>query len=217
MSFFNTIMGRNNTQTPTPAVAPATPPTPEEPINPLDHYKKIFDNAASKEGDTQGPQFNLDTNVLNDVGSKINFMNSADPELVRKATSGDAGSMLELMNIVAQNAYKTALSHGTSLTGAHLTSRDEEVKKSLGGVVKNSLIDNELSQVPNAKHPVVRQELVRIAEALAKDNPDASPAQIKEEALRYFNSVYKALNPAQPEPQTETAGQVQDWEKFLLS
>ena len=220
MSILDSILGRPASQTPAaPAPAPAAPvqQTPTEPVNPLDSYKAMLENANKPAEPSDTPSFSLDGKVLDEVGGKLNFTQGVNPDLLQKATGGDAGAMVALMNTVAQNAYKAALQHNTALTDTHLNTRAEHEKKLVDGAVKSSLISNELASVPNANHPVVKQELVRIAQALAKENPDATPSQIKEEAVRYLNTVYSALNPKQQDTpsQTQTAGQVQDWEAFL--
>lgn len=220
MSIIDTILGRPASQTPAaPAPVPAAPvqQTPSEPINPLDSYKAMLENANKPAEPSDTPSFSLDGKVLDEVGSKLNFTQGINPELLQKATQGDAQAMVALMNNVAQNAYKAALQHNTALTDTHLNTRAEHDRKFVDGAVKSSLISNELSSIPNASHPVVKQELVRIAQALAKDNPDATPGQIKEEAVRYLNTVYSALNPKQQDAPNQKAGQVDDWEAFLTS
>lgn len=216
MSIIDTILGRPAAAQPNPP--PAPPPAPvdqREPVNPLDSYKAMLENANKPAEETSTPSFSLDGKVLDDVGSKLNFTQGVNSELLQKATQGDANAMVVLMNSVAQNAYKAALQHNTALTDTHLNARAEHDRTTVDRAVKSSLISNELSSVPNANHPVVKQELVRIAKALATENPDATPTQIKEEAVRYLNTVYSALNPQKQDTPTQTAGQVQDWEAFL--
>lgn len=74
MSIIDTILGRPVVSQPNPP--PAPPPAPadqREPINPLDSYKAMLENANKPAEDTSTPSFSLDGKVLEDVGSKLNF------------------------------------------------------------------------------------------------------------------------------------------------
>lgn len=219
MGIFDSIMG-NNKPAPAPAtpVAPAVAPEkPVEPVNPLDVYKNMFDTSKNAAEDV-APAFKLDDKVLNEVSGKLQFASGVNPELMQRAQGGDVNALIEMMNVVAQNAYKAAISHGTALTDTHLNSRAEYEKKTLGSKVKEQLISSQLADVPNANHPVVKAELARIASMLAKQNPDASPEQIRTEAVRYLNEVQAAMNPTAQSQQTQkTAGEIDDWEAFLTS
>ena len=219
MGIFDSIMG-NNKPAPVPAapVAPAVAPEkPVEPVNPLDVYKNMFDTSKNAAEDV-APAFKLDDKVLNEVSGKLQFASGVNPELMQRAQGGDVNALIEMMNAVAQNAYKAAISHGTALTDTHLNSRAEYEKKTLGSKVKEQLISSQLADVPNANHPVVKAELARIASMLAKQNPDASAEQIKTEAVRYLKEVQAAMNPTTESQQTQkTAGEIDDWEAFLTS
>lgn len=219
MGIFDSIMG-NNKPAPAPAAPAATavaPEKPVEPVNPLDVYKNMFDTSKNAAEDV-APAFKLDDKVLNEVSEKLQFASGVNPELMRRAQGGDVNALIEMMNAVAQNAYKAAISHGTALTDTHLNTRAEYEKKTLGSKVKEQLISSRLADVPNANHPVVKAELARIASMLAKTNPDASPEQIRTEAVRYLNEVQAAMNPTAQSQQTQkTAGEIDDWEAFLTS
>lgn len=220
MGIFDSIMG-NNKPAPVPAtpVAPAVAPEkPVEPVNPLDVYKNMFDTSKNAAAEDVAPAFKLDDKVLSEVSGKLQFASGVNPELMQRAQGGDVNALIEMMNVVAQNAYKAAISHGTALTDTHLNSRAEYEKKTLGSKVKEQLISSQLADVPNANHPVVKAELARIASMLAKQNPDASAEQIKTEAVRYLKEVQAAMNPTTESQQTQkTAGEVDDWEAFLTS
>jgi len=177
----------------------------------------MFDTSKNAAEDV-APAFKLDDKVLNEVSGKLQFASGVNPELMQRAQGGDVNALIEMMNAVAQNAYKAAISHGTALTDTHLNTRAEYEKKTLGSKVKEQLISSQLADVPNANHPVVKAELARIASMLAKQNPDASAEQIKTEAVRYLKEVQAAMNPTTESQQTQkTAGEVDDWEAFLTS
>lgn len=222
MSFIDSILGRNSAPAPKPQISsePAAASKSVEIPNPLDIYAKMYE---PKEGQVESegpPSFNIDDKVLSEVSGKMNFTSTIDPALLSKAQSGDAQAMIELIQQVGQGAYKAALKHGTALTDVHLNKRGEFEKAELSKSVKNTLTNQALSEIPNASHPVVKNELRRIAESLAKQNPDASPKEIVAEAQKYFTTVYNAISSpasAQEDNSIVKAGEVQDWEKFLTT
>ena len=182
--------------------------------NPLDAYKNLQDNGDN--ADESAPSFSIDDEALSGVAGKLNFIKDINPELVQKATSGDAGALVALINATAQQSYRAALKHVTTLTDTHLAQRETFNQKAIKSGVRENLIQQEISTIPNASHPVVQQEIARIARDFAKRSPEATPAQIKEQAIRYFNEVHNAMS-GQSESAPKKASEVTDWESFLTS
>jgi len=220
MGIIDSILGRPATQSAKPA--PAAPVQEQEnqiqqqqaETNPLDAYKNLQDNEDN--ADESAPSFSIDDEALSGVAGKLNFIKDINPELVQKATSGDAGALVALINATAQQSYRAALKHVTTLTDTHLAQRETFNQKAIKSGVRENLIQQEISTIPNASHPVVQQEIARIARDFAKRSPEATPAQIKEQAIRYFNEVHNAMS-GQSESAPKKASEVTDWESFLTS
>jgi hypothetical protein len=185
----------------------------ETPVNPLDVYAKMFENAA-KSSDIQAPEFKLDPTVLNDVSSKMDFTKGVNQEDMQKALSGDAQALLKVIQNSTQQAYKAALEHSTTLTDTFVKTRGEFEKKQVAGNVRTQLTDQALSSAPNYDHPVIRNELNRVASQMAKANPDASPQEIAKAAQKYINDLASALNPSAQQDPSKTAGEF-DWASYL--
>ena len=220
MGIIDSILGRPATQSAKPA--PAAPVQEQEnqiqqqqaETNPLDAYKNLQDNGDN--ADESAPSFSIDDEALSGVAVKLNFIKDINPELVQKATSGDANALVALINATAQQSYRAALKHVTTLTDTHLAQRETFNQKAIKSGVRENLIQQEISTIPNASHPVVQQEIARIARDFAKRSPEATPAQIKEQAIRYFNEVHNAMS-GQSESAPKKASEVTDWESFLTS
>ena len=220
MGIIDSILGRPATQSAKPI--PAAPVQEQEnqiqqqqaETNPLDAYKNLQDNGDN--ADESAPSFSIDDEALSGVAGKLNFIKDINPELVQKATSGDAGALVALINATAQQSYRAALKHVTTLTDTHLAQRETFNQKAIKSGVRENLIQQEISTIPNASHPVVQQEIARIARDFAKRSPEATPAQIKEQAIRYFNEVHNAMS-GQSESAPKKASEVTDWESFLTS
>ena len=171
----------------------------KESENPFDKYQQMFDNAAKNSG-IQAPTFNLDPKVLSEVSSKMDFTKGINPELVQKATNGDAAAMIELMKNVGQNSYHAAMEHATKLTDVHLGQRSEFENQRLQRGVKEQLTSDAISSQANIKHPLVKAEINRIASqfAASPEYADASPQEIAKAAQSYFLDLHAAMNPADP-------------------
>lgn len=191
---------------------PGTDPAGE---NPLDAYKKLFDNTATST-EIEAPTFSLDPKVLGDVSRKMDFTRGVNQEALQKATSGDVGALLEVIKQVSQNSYRAAMEHSTALTDSHLKQRGDFESKKLERGVNKKLTETALANTPNYSHPVVKAELNRIASQIAAANPDASPQEVASTAQKYLNDLYSALNPESGKPKGKEQGEADtDWSKYL--
>lgn len=188
----------------------ATPP------NPLDVYKKMLDTAASANPD-QAPVFDIDGTVLAQVADTLDFTAGIPKETMDKAMTGDVAAFMEVIKVSGREAYKSALSHQAKLTNAHLGQRSTFDDKRVGASVKTGLVDQALSSIPNYSHPVAKAELKRVADAMARDNPDQSPADIAKAAHEYLIQVASAVNPVQPAAGKDASGAnlEMDWSSYL--
>lgn len=193
---------------------PGTEPQGE---NPLDAYRKMYENANTNNELTE-PVFSIDPKVLGDVSKKMDFTRGINPETLQKATSGDVTALMDIIKSVGQNAYRASLEHSTALTDSHLKTRGDFESKKLERGVNKKLTESALSTAPNYSHPVVKAELNRIASQIAASNPDASPKQVAESAQQYLTDLYGALNPNAGKTAKEIAGNDEmDWSKYLGS
>lgn len=187
------------------------------PVNPLDAYKKMYDNANAS-SDIHAPSFKLDPKVLGEVSSTMDFTKNINPELVTKALAGDAKSLIEMMQSVGRNAYSASLEHATTLTETHLGQRAAFEGQRVDQGVKKQLTSDALSTAPSYEHPVVKAELNRVADMFAKANPDASPQQIAKAAQKHITELSAALNPASKSTVSkDTDENGVDWTKYLSS
>lgn len=225
MSFMSAIMGKGASeqapqqqpiqQQQQPVQQQQQVPEKVEIPDPMAIYSKMFEDAAKVT--TEGPPaFNLDSETLSKVSSQMDFMKGVPQDLMERASGGDVKALMELMQHTNRNAYAAALDHGTKLTDTYMGRRSEYDKSAVQSSVKTSLLDQEIASTVNLKNPLVKQEVARIADTFAKSRPDASPREIVNQAMNYFNELQAAMSPQQESSSTEqTAGQVSDWEKWL--
>lgn len=187
------------------------------PTNPLDEYKKMFDNSV-KSSDLAPPSFKIDPEVLTKVSGGMDFTKGIDPELMQKALTGDAKSLMDVIQSVGRNSYRSSLEHSASITDAHLTDRAAFDQQRVDKGVKSQLTQSALSSAPNYSHPVVKAELNRIADSYARANPDARPAEVAEAAQKYMMDLQAAMSP-QSQSSANGSGKAgeTDWTSYLSS
>lgn len=190
---------------------PGTTPSEE---NPLDSYRKMFENAATN-SEIQAPKFEIDGKVLRDVSSKMDFTRGINPEVVQKATGGDVSALMEIIKTVGQNAYRASLEHSTALTDSFISQRGDFERKNLEQGVKEHLTTSALSSTPNYQHPVIKSELNRIAKQFAAANPDASPQDVAQAAKKYLDDLHAAMNPSSSKESSSNDGGEVDWSKYI--
>lgn len=174
--------------------------------DPFAKFSKMYDNPSNPEA---APSFSLDDKILSEVAGSQDFMKGINPELMQKATSGDVSAMFEIMHSVSRNAYKASLSHGSKLTEGFIGSRESFNEKGFGKKVRGELTVNALTGTPNFQNPVVRKQLIKIAEGLQMQHPDAAPEEIANMAKEFVTELSNAIKPA-TENAAEEGGQKQD-------
>lgn len=165
-----------------------------ENTDPFAKFSKMYDNPSNPEAP---PSFSLDDKILSEVAGSQDFMKGINPELMQKATSGDVNALLEIVHNVGRNAYKASLSHTGKLTEGFVSSRESFNEKGFGKKVRGELTANALAGTPSFQNPVVRKQLIKIAEGLQAQHPDAAPEEIANMAKEFVAELSKAIMPAQ--------------------
>jgi hypothetical protein len=203
---------------------PAIPPAAQGDQSPLANFADLWkaDPNISQTTPTIVPNFNLDSKGLLDAASKVNFMQSISPELITKASSGDAAALGEVIN----RAVQIGFANSTAATG-------ELVKQALSGAEKTITSDfiptavrNQavqaamLDQNPIFSDPAVQPMLALLQPQLQRKYPTASAEEIAAYAKQYLMGVTTKIsgtNPQQPQSgnQSPLAKQDTDWTKFF--
>lgn len=191
-----------------------TPPDPSE------LWNKMWDTTNDGEKAKAPPQLNLDPTVLDQVSGKLDFMQGVNPDLLQKATSGDTKALLDIMQQVARNSYRTSISHSGALTNEFIGQREGFNSQQLPGQIKNHLTENLMSEGSGKAPQFVQSQMRDIAGKIQKANPDATPAQVQQYVQQYIQELTKYANGNQSgesdSQQTSTQDhQGTDWEKWL--
>lgn len=201
---------------PAPATLPASLPNnaqnPAAPADPLAPFAKMYD--TPKQADT-APQFALDQTALATAANSLSFLSDADPALMQRAKAGDSEAIMQLIEHTGRQAYQHALSHSSTLTNKFTEAREAFNNKGFGTKVKSELTVNALTGTANFDHPVVRKELIKVAQSIQEQHPDASPQEVAARAKEYITELSRAVNPASASPAGSGAPQSTDWDAYL--
>lgn len=214
---------------PAAPAAPATPPTPAAPANagatlpnsantsttpvdPLAPFAKMYDTPAQVD---QAPQFALDQAALSTAASSLNFMQGVDPAVMQRAEAGDSKAIMQLIEHAGRQAYQNALSHSSTLTNKFTEAREAYNNKDFSGKVKSELTVNAMTGMANFDHPVVRKELIKVAQDIQRQHPDASPQEVAAKAKEYITALSQAVNPTSATPQGKGAPKSTNWDAFF--
>lgn len=193
-------------------------------VSPLDKFNNIWQN-PTQNGQPQvdpfsQPLLNADPAKIAEAARSHDFKQSIPQELLQKAMSGDAQSMIEIINNVGQQALTVAAQLSTAtaeFAGKNVQQRFDQVfpdrfRKHQLGAIKPS---NPVLEHPNAQ-PMLRM----LREQAAANNPTWSPDQVAKWAEDYLMEFSGQLSPQQ-QPQQQSgnggAGNSQDWDEWVGS
>lgn len=185
---------------------------PQEPAGVLDAYKDLY-TPDTKEPE-KAPEFNLAADKLDGVVNSQDFMQGVNPELMQKLQSGDMSALGEIINHATRRAYRSALEHGSTLTGKFVDARLGFSEKNLDSRIRSSNLNDHLSQTPNFSNPVVKQHMTSLVNQLSSKHPDAPMKDIVEEAKRIMMEVARGVNPEAEQPQGRQKT-TEDWEAYI--
>jgi len=180
-----------------------------DPKSVLDSHADLYTPSTTTDN---VPEFNLASDKLDGVVKSQDFMKDLDPAIMQRLQSGDMTALSDAMNHVGRNAYKAALTHGSTLTGKFVEARFGHADKGLDGRIKSSQLNDHLSRTPNFSNPVVKQQLTDIVTRLQQKHPDAPYEEVIEEGKRILGEVANSINPKTPDPK---AAEATDWEDYM--
>lgn len=190
------------------------------PVDPLAAYQAMWQNNTNQE--EAPPSLTLDNKVLDQVTGSMDFTKAIKPEVLQRAMSGDSQAMVEMMNEIGRQAYRSALQHNSTLTDKFVSMReDHQFNKRVPSMVRDELTLGALTGADGQKmSPVARQQLAEIAKRYQRANPDASPSEVAAAAKKYVEDIYQAINPnassQQQQNQQQQPAEV-DWDKYFES
>lgn len=190
----------------------------QETQNTLAPFTKLWENP--KQGE-QGvaPKFQLDPTMLNDISGSMKFLDGMNPQILQAVQQGDANGIIQMVEYVARNVYKTGLQHNSALTDTFVNAHSKFNSKDIAPQVRGQLVSQELAKIPNYNNPAVKTTVDRVAQQVQRQNPEASPAEVAEMTRGYFTAAMSAMGfggeQGQQNQPGSSQGQEPDWVKWL--
>lgn len=203
---------------------PAIPATATGDASPLSEYKDLWQAPTNGTGlPTSVPQFTTDQAKLTEISKTIDFRNAVDPEMAKKALSGDMESFMNVLNQVGQAGFAQAAGMSSTLVQKAMTAQNDKLQNELlpefarrdaistGMRANNSLYSN----------PAIAPMLHSLETQFAAKYPQASAQEVREHATRYMQSVSEQVVAQSgrqvtdvPAANSRNAGK-EDWESFF--
>jgi len=184
------------------------------PVDPLAPFAKMYDTPSETD---KAPQFALDQTALATAAGSLNFMQGVDAAVMQRAEAGDSKAIMQLIEHAGRQAYQHALSHSSTLTGKFTEAREAFNNKDFSGRVKSELTVNAMTNMTNFSHPVVRKELIKVANDMQRQHPDASPQEVADMAKEYIIQLSQAVNPTSTSAATKNTPKSTDWDAYFDS
>ena len=209
----------------------AAPQQQEQQQNPLDSFSSIWQN-ASKEGQQDqakaGPEsygVKIDDAAIRGAASKIDFVKEVPQELLQKATQGDIGALLQVINGVGQ----MALAHSTQINGNMLNHSLSSGFDKFGNTLQDKFKDfSTRDRVYSAgteeakvlSHPAIQPLVETARRQILQNNPAATSAEVEQQLVSYFKQVGTAFGGGQQsqqssQPNGQASDKMQDFSNFF--
>lgn len=169
------------------------------PQSPEVDLSKLWINDPNNKGpaDPAEFRFNVDAAKINETFGTLDFTKSLTPELLTKINGGGADAMSALLtavNIVGQQAAKTAVMAATKVSESGFQQTGQRMKDYIPSVVRENQVQNALREDnPLMKNPAYAPMVEAVTLQLSRQFPQATAEQIKTHATRYFDNMVADL------------------------
>lgn len=207
----------------------AIPAAGEGDKSPLDGYAKLWETA-----DTDGKPLSLTTPINADpakllaAAKTVDFTKAISPELLEKASKGDAASLSELVNQAAQTGYAQSALATTKILEAALNQQATKFQNEvMPEILRRHSIGRDLrTENPIFDNPALKPMLSELETQLAIKYPNASAAEVSSHAKTILTGMAEDIIKQSGRTVTDTtgggggtpkaSGEVFDWESHFL-
>lgn len=166
--------------------------------SPLDAFSKLWENPTNQQGNNSDykPLFGTpDVAKLTEQVGKMNFADRVNPELLQKAMSGDAQSMLQVLNGVGQSAFQQAFLANSQMTDKAFQANLPTIQKSMESQYTKLRANETFAGAnPAFSHPAVKPLFEFMQAQFQQQFPNATPQEIATHTQNYFTQVGGLFN-----------------------
>lgn len=171
---------------------------PKEPKSPLADFEGLWNSDPKKDA----PQvslgdfaFNVDRTKITQAAKGMDFTKAVTPEVMEAIKAGGDGAMaamLTAMNTMSQEVMQNAILVSAGIVEGGIKSAGANTEKLLPSLVRKSNISNALREDnPLWSNPATAPMLSMLESQLARKFPNATPAEITENAKKYIEGFVK--------------------------
>lgn len=160
--------------------------------------------------------FDVNPEKIQEAVTKINFTDSISQEALEAISAGGEDALKALsstLNSVARDVFsKAMLANGVLVKQAFSKAQDKLDARTSKQFTKLRVSDELNSSNPLFKDPSVAPIVSAVREQLQRKYPDASPAEIRAQAEKYFNNLATKIKG--PERVEDTGVDLSDFSNF---
>lgn len=174
------------------------PPNPDPKVEekpPVVDYSKLWEADPNQKGPADPAEFafNIDPAKLGQTFGTLDFTSAVTAETLQKIKGGgdDAvAATLAAMNAIAQKATQTAVMAATKVTENGIRSSGQKMKDYIPSVVRENQVSSALREDnPLMKDPQYAPIVEAVTMQMARQFPQATPAEVKEHTKKYFDNM----------------------------
>jgi len=206
---------------PNGTIPPGTAAPDDANKTPLSEFEGIWKNEPPKAGEAPAGIFgNIDPKKFTEAAQRIDFTRVVTPEQMAAIQAGGEDAtkaLVAAMNAVAQTAYAQSAFASTRMIENAIGKAREEFRAELPSQVKRYQVSENLrNDNPIFSNPAVSPIISALEAQLTTQYPDASAAEITEQAKRYVEALGTSFAP-QPKTTAESASgkKDQDWLAYI--
>ena len=180
--------------------------------SPLDGFAKLWETKKDEKGNPiqdSGPEplFKPDQKALGEAVGKMKFTDKLDPELVKKAMSGDHESFASAINSVAQQSFQQALLASSQMMEGAFSKKMAEFQKQSETQFKNLRTkENLTANNPMYNNPAFKPFAEFMQSKFQNAYPEASPSEISTHMENYFKEFSNSFGKSGENEDTDADG-----------
>lgn len=184
--------------------------------SPMDAFTQLWQTPADSQGNASTnplDAFNFDPSKVIEGSRKLNFGAGVSQEQVTKALGGDAGSLMQLINTVAQNAFAQSVQFNAGMMRHGVEGFGADLERRLPDMFRQYSTEAQLNSNPLAQHPATQPLLKALSTQFTAQYPMASAQEIQQYVQEYFNGIVSMIK--QPDAEQTPTGPVEiNWEQL---
>lgn len=167
--------------------------------NPLDPFKEVFTVDPNKAVQPADPLFKFDAEKLKQSVAAMQFAPQVSAEHMQKIMSGDAGTLVALLNQSTQAAFARAIEMTQKMVEHGVTTSQSRFETALPDKFRSLQAQEGFADDPIYSHEAMRPMVNALQAQFQAKYPNATGPQLAKMVKDYLASVAGAVKPQAPQ------------------